>query len=400
MNLLTWRRSLVVLLACVSCTKNENTVSAPPPAALSVAPEGTTELGALASSDLQKVSLNTASLPQVSALSLDDLRFGIVGVAVGLQDFIASQAPTLSFQLPRDADYAEIMRCTNEVIISAGLNQVVLADVSISAMSEAEQASFYRRNDIFRGAAQNQGCLLVADALAQNTFVDLLAPSGDYRYILRACVNPARLTDSDKVSSRNCSLRVAVSSPLKGYVNARLEAQQKNLRLAQSAAGKLDQASIQMRQLASDANNSLDYCENVEHTRKVNKAVRDSWVTLTAAVVDSTVAIKTLQLEPGQAGAVAVYRYFTSVFSTKGGFKVGVFNDILQQVGSAQGFICSAALKQLASSSEDSERSCARYKGFTDQAQVVLEDLATAGISYQYYLLLAKGMAPASTGTP
>lgn len=338
-----------------------------------------------------EIKSSQAAIREVSAFSLDDLKFTVLGIAVGLQDFMNAKAPLLSLQIPRDADFVEVLRCKSDVTINTGSESISIVNLAISSLSDEEKAAYYRRNDFFRGASENPNCELVSDALVDSTLVDSLAPSGSYRYLLRACVNPERLIDKDKLTSRNCSRRVAVSPLLESYVNTRREEELNNLRQAQVHAGKLDQLNLRLRFLADSANAALDQCEKTGHKRKVDKIIRDSWVTVGAAVIDTAVEIKTLQLDPGSSGVKGILNHYKKVISLKSSLseRGDALRDVLQLIGSTEGYLLANVMKTLASSSEDFERSCAQYKRLFDESQIAVADFATAGLSYQYFKILA-----------
>jgi hypothetical protein len=346
----------------------------------------------------------------VSAFTLDTISFTILGVSVGLQNFMDSKAPVLSFQLPRDADYVEVLRCPSNAVIMSSTNAISMAKLPSIIASQSDLLSFYQQNDIFNGAAQTSSCMLVADALNRNSFVDSIAPSGNLVYLLRACVNPVRLTDAEKLSSRNCSLVVAVSPNLNGFVNSQQEDIQENLRMAASYSGKKDAVALRMQYIAAQANAALDKCEKEGHGAQVDKIVRDSWTNLGAAIAETTLDVLDAHFDQLKNGITdwgeqlkAQFLPFSKVngVAKEWGQNASSTQQALMLLGDIQGYMLTDTLTKITAQSRDFARSCAAYQDLITQMQVAQVDLAAAVLGYAYYRMMAQlaHRGPASGGS-
>ncbi|MCB9228467.1 MAG: hypothetical protein H6618_02560 [Deltaproteobacteria bacterium] len=321
-------------------------------------------------------SKNPIIRPKVSAFAIDDNQFQIIQFTVGLQDFMSSETPVLSYKIPEAADYVEILRCHSE---TNGLNAIL--DLELSNQSETQKSQEYRSKDYFVVSEADHSCELISAGHAQPDFADSFAPSGSYRYLIRACLSPDRLLHKEALSSRNCSRRVSISSELKNFINKRKEKEKSALRLATLYGTKIDNTTNAMRQRAESAIVVLEECEERNRQRLITQKIRDAWLTIISATIE--VGFEFKSLEAGTAGAIA--RHYTF----RGPSKFQSFVDLMQLGGALQGFILADTFKKLSATSQDMVRTCATYKRLLDEYTILENSLGDYAYKYHYYYGLA-----------
>lgn len=321
--------------------------------------------------------------PKVSRFSLDDQKFNVVRLAVGLQSFVGSQTPVLSYKLPRDADYVEILRCEHNTILSGGVNPISLADLELSGLSEFEKGQLYRSSDYFKIAEDSNSCELVSDGHLGEAFLDSFSPSGDHRYLVRSCVTPTRLEDRDKLSGRNCSRRVAISDELT-HTNTRKDKELEALRLSNIFAAKIDSTTSAMLALAEAINVEIEECYERNRQRVIDKKIRDAWITIASAVIE--VGIEIVTVDPGDLNKL---RYYLSLKGGKGGWGIQSTVDKLQILGAVQGFLLADTFQKILGSSHDMIRTCARYERLEKEYGIMEYQLLDYGFQYQLWLAVA-----------
>lgn len=192
----------------------------------------------------------------VSSFYLDEGTFRVDAFRVGLQAFMRSEAPQVSFNIPAEADYIELIRCQEEAkAISAVKN------VDIGVGSNEAEVRIMRSTNFWKEVSESLGCLLVSGSVSGNTYLDMSAPSGSYRYLARACVNQSRLTDTDVLGNRNCTLQVVISTSLASYVNLRTRQENDALGRMQKAMSLADGLGRKIFFQTVEYNNALAHCE-------------------------------------------------------------------------------------------------------------------------------------------
>ena len=323
---------------------------------------------------------------KVSRFSLDDEKFNVVRLAIGLQTFLESQSPVVTYKLPRDADYVEILRCKHDTILNAGATPVSLVDLELSGLSEFQKGQLYRSNDYFRAGEDSNSCELITDGHLGESFIDSFSPSGSYRYLVRACVTPKRLVDTEKLTKRNCSKRVAISSELV-YTNERKAKEQKYLRLASAFASRIDATTSAMRALAEEGNRSLEECMERNRQRIIDKTIRDAWITMASAVIEVGFELYTVKATSKDGSLLK--HYFGGRKTGKGQLSIGRNMDRMQLLGASQGVLLADTFIKLAGSSHDMPRSCAEHDRLLDEYFILETTLVDLGFEYHYYSIAA-----------
>lgn len=318
---------------------------------------------------LEKATTNLRN-DKVSAFELDDSRFLIRRISVGMETYINSQTPVLDYDAPLDVDYFEIMRCPYNAVLTGTSDTMRLEDIEMSSLSSTERDRLYRNNDFFAAAAK-AGCTIISQGTITLSFYDSWAPSGSYRYLVHACIAPDRLINTSKLTTRNCSKQIAVSSPVKDYVNTREKKLNENLEKAnqlnsemlmslRAAKLKADEFAcyIQWCECGSGANEQSicqrdtngipTQCSGGEHGRAVNKAKKDAIVKLVAVGLD--LVVNFASSGPG-GGLVKMIQKPLSAGSLMTG--VGY-------AASLSGMSFSHMLQELATTTQDYPRACSK----------------------------------------
>ncbi len=346
---------LSAILLC-SCTKTP-----PEPAKKSgdnLKTDAGTQDGTTENTDVAKAYRDA----QVSAYTLDDSKFTVGKFAVGLKDYLDSQSPFLSYEFPKDSDYVEIIRCEQGVAISSGINTVPLKEMELSNKSEAELDAYFRSSNIFEEATNIKSCELLTQGSHESDFVDSFAPSGSFIWLIRACVSPERLLFKEKLSARNCSKRVTISSTLQDYTSKRSEKEKEALRHVSYYSSLMDRNAASIRAVALDFNQSLDECEKKEHRRAVSVAKKDAVIKLVAAGIEIAIGMKNWQRKQLANGKKMGYLQHART-NKMDGFQILV---------DMAGFITGPILTNLFTMSSDMPRSCT----ITDRLERNLKDLA------------------------
>jgi len=339
----------------------------------------------------------------VSAFELDDPVFLITRFTVGLQPFLNSQTPVLSFDLPPKADYVEIMRCPTNAVLSGVSTTISLKSISLSTVSSTDKANLFRNND-FWGSAISAGCGQLTTGATGANFYDSWAASGSYSYLIRACVSPERMSDTSQLSSRNCTRQIAVSDPLPDYTNKRIEAQRVLLQKANQASGDMLTTLAAVKQKADEEACYIQWCEcganssqqsicqrdekNVpapckggEHGKQVAKAKKAAITNLVAVALDLALNFATTKV--------------------KGGGVMGVAGAAFGTAMSLNGMTFDSMFQKLATTVQDFPATCAQGIAMDQELAAGAKAVIAAKAQYDFYAcraLAAKYMTTASAG--
>ena len=213
--------------------------------------------------------LKVIERPVVSAYLLDEPKFKLNGTQSGLQSFLNYETPFVTWMMPEQADYVEILRCKGDVAI-AGLDRS-LADVEVGTMTKEAELRDFKENHYWKSAEESGACTLIGkDFNERHELLDMAAPSGNWRYIVRACVDLKRLADSKEAGSRNCSRQLGVSAVLSYFQNKREKIKLDALQAVTDQRSKMDAISREIYSITIDFNNALIECTKREKDRQVS----------------------------------------------------------------------------------------------------------------------------------
>ncbi|MEZ4742494.1 MAG: hypothetical protein R3B45_08610 [Bdellovibrionota bacterium] len=283
--------------------------------------------------------------PPVSAFQLDEFQFHVGGVRVGLQDYMQSESPAISFFRPELADYVEILRCSKDTIIQSGV--YTLKDVELGASQIEELTQILRANDFWTVAEQTNGCTLVAsDYSDRELFIDGAAPSGGYRWIVRACVHATRLMTAG-LTTRACTKQISVSPVLENFKNKRIESERLAMEQARMEQNKMDSLGRAIYYKTVEYNNALARCQEREDERAANvvrkRAIANivgQGIGIGATIYAAGSAISSAGASAGATAAessVAVESAATETVIANSSSNIGMANSASNRLGTAAG---------------------------------------------------------------
>ena len=317
----------------------------------------------------------------VSRFRIDDRDFQVEDVATPLKEYLDSETIYVAFERPRDADYVEILRCSTDVILNTGVVTMNFQDWGISGVSQMEKDRIYRAADIMSIASQKQECTYLTAGSAEENVPDAWANTGEYRYLVTACVTPGRLIDTgDGMSSRNCSSRFAIS-PVISYVNKRKEKEQEYLREKDKASSELDMKANRLGFEAMELIQEINLCEEREYQRAVDTKLKNAIITVASAALEIAIELKTVQTSPKmkngkQVGNQSRYSHYTSRGNTMDKIQ------LLQAIG---GMSFSMIFIKIFTSPQDMPRACEKALSLEKQMKVSMDELLSLSFNYGYF---------------
>lgn len=240
-----------------------------------------------AAEQLAQESRLLGSRRSVSIFELDESGFRINGLRVGMQDYMDASSPVVLFFLPELADFIEILRCRADTVIRGSFDN--LQDVDLGTNSLADESRSLQSNDFWKAASKTSGCLQIAQNYSDpKLFLDTFALSGSYRYVVRACVDNDRITDTEKLdTNRNCSKQVGISPVLKSYVNQRAEMEIEALQKAANLRMRADALGRELYAIAVRYNREESACE----ARNVDAAARAQKTKAINAIIGAGISL-------------------------------------------------------------------------------------------------------------
>ena len=323
---------------------------------------------------------------QVSAFDLDDSQFMATNFVAGKQAYYDTQAISLNWTMPLNADYVQIVRCFNGADLSAaGPSTMSIRDVTLSGMTLLQKTAWFRSQHVFDvSLAASEFCTMITNGTTQNFFIDDFSPSTSsvtptrksLFYLLRTCINPGRLIDQNKTSSRNCSAQVALSTPdVKDYTSKYGEAALKARQEEATASNNVERLANQMRYEALATAAAYDNCATNNQQLQIAAQVRNSILMLAAIALELVMNIASIR-------EIAKKYPTISQYIKKNKLSIA-FMDTAQVGFALQGTLFGAPLKNLFSNANDMPRTCVEgyehFKTLTllkDQMPAALGDVA------------------------
>lgn len=177
---------------------------------------GQTKPEIIRDSDGQIVAIVVSNRPPVTNQELNSSQMRLNGFSLGLADSFSSQFPLVSFFMPALADYAQLIRCPDDIRLEG------LEDVDIGNPSSDAAQRIFEMTDFWGKAVNNPLCVAVSEGLSDRTFIDFFSPKNGHVYLGRACVIDRRKPVDTMDAVGNCSRQVMISGnqgQLTGYVN-------------------------------------------------------------------------------------------------------------------------------------------------------------------------------------
>jgi hypothetical protein len=169
---------------------------------------------------------------RVHPIQMDNAMFRISKVRVSEMLRLRMSTPILTYELPAKADYVQIIRCPSDVMLSGG--QDFIEDVEMKASSLKQETEIFSANNFWESAQKGPGCDTLSERYADPYFFDDTAPTGEYVYYLRACIEEGRLIrDNQDLVFNVCSRQVTRSNAIK-HQNMRSAAEGQAFKLART----------------------------------------------------------------------------------------------------------------------------------------------------------------------
>lgn len=221
------------------------------------------------------------TLKKVHVLRIDSSDFRVQALRIGEQLFLMSNTPVVQYEIPQDADYVEILRCSSRRVIDGG--EEVLENVELGGESLEKESMVFQRNNFWETATKAKDCELVAGSYSDSTFADVSAPSGEYLYYLRACVDRSRLVGAEDISSQHCSRQVT-RSVLHRHSSTRFASDQATLGRAAKLEDRTHTLARQITQKAALLGNTLYSCQEKNKTKVINEQQLENFKILSTGV--------------------------------------------------------------------------------------------------------------------
>lgn len=301
--------------------------------------------------------------PVVSAFLLDEAGFKVNGTQVGLQDYLTYDTPVVTYFLPRQSDFVEILRCEGDVALTSkdgSLTNIEAASQDLESMTDALKDS-----NFWVQAEESGKCTLVASEFnISAVFHDETAASGPLIYLVRACVHPSRLADTKFLGTRNCSRQLGISSKMNAFVNKREERLISVLSEASSEKRKLDVLGREIYQTTVKLNNALFKCEKKESERKIRLARKTA--------ISQIIGF-------GMSLGANIYAATSTLSSAKDVFKQ-VWESRNQTAGAANAI--SGTLMDLTASPDDFPKSCVEEEKYISEIVALSQSFKTSHLAY------------------
>ena len=220
--------------------------------------------------------------PKFHPILLDESNFRINGLRVGQQTFLKAETPVIIFEMPSQADYVEILRCPENVIIHGGAD--TLDYVELGSKDAETETRVYQRNNFWEAAIVASGCILIATSYTDTTYEDVSAPSGSFNYYMRACVDQDRMHAVDGFSTVNCSRQVSRSSEFE-HINKREKAELEALEEASRVRSKIDTINREIVAKTMQLNHQLFECQQKHQTRVMSQEKKSAISAILGGVV-------------------------------------------------------------------------------------------------------------------
>lgn len=346
---------LAIVLLVGACSSNETSISAKPTDSDSSGKDG-------------DLALQEIRIPTVSAINLDNSEFRVSGVRASLQDFMTGETPVLNYLLPENADFVEVVRCKSDTIIRGPTHD--LADVDLGSPSLEEEKRIFKQNNFWDIAiSQTNQCVLVSNGFSAKIFRDLHVPSGSYRYLVRACVSPERLTETEYTTNRHCSRQIGISTLLQNFINKRADAETEALQRVSDMRDKVDGIGREIYYLTVSLNNALSVCNEKETQRQVRVMRKEAF----SKILGIGISLG-LELALPSNGVAAVM----SGTMTFGQLWNQTWDN--RDVIAGQGMQVAQALNWLFSAPEDFPRTCTAAKELAMKADIKSDELKNASL--------------------
>ena len=197
------------------------------------------------------------------------MRLNMAGVQK--YEFGKHSFPVVNFNMPKQADYVQVIRCRSD----ANLGE--LSNIEIGSNNTAAANSKYMEKDYWKKIADNSFCAYITTGTSIDSVIDFYANSGDYVYVARACIERSRLTITDASDDTNfCSRQIAVTTVFRGHINREKQLSAEIKESLRKQRDKVDEMGREMVYLAKQADQQLSECEKQRLSNQVSQRKRQA----------------------------------------------------------------------------------------------------------------------------
>lgn len=211
---------------------------------------------------------------------LDEANFKVKNLRVGEKTFLDHSTPVLEYDIPKDADYVEVLRCLHDVIINGG--SYTIDYVELGSKNQMEETRIFQNNNFWKSALEVAGCEQLVSSYTDTTFEDPSAPTGKYYYYLRACIDKPRLIVKGVGDKNYCSRQVSRSTEYT-HVNRRDQKSLETMKKRHNIQQQYNSLSLLIAEKNSYRNNLLAACERKHKKKLVSDQTRTAIGSILAA---------------------------------------------------------------------------------------------------------------------
>ena len=220
----------------------------------------------------------------VSALVIRSAEFQLIAPQISYQIVEGVNFPVMSYMLPQQSDYIEILRC------DAGLQLTNFAGNTVNElnMMADEDASLQMiAGDFWQKAMASQRCVMVGYEYSQHSqFTDTTIRSGRWFYLARACVMAQKISALDRpgLGLSSCSPFVAQTAVF-DYTSPSELAGLANMVALSEKGIALEHAVLRLERLAVATHDALEHCDDQEADRQKRVREKKALMTIITTVI-------------------------------------------------------------------------------------------------------------------
>lgn len=158
------------------------------------------------------------SKARISSDELNGPSMKLDSFQVSYTEFGKTSIPLISYNIPEKADFVQIIRC------DASLKNTLPEEPDSVSQNGGNDTKAGQKINFWNEISSTLGCLHISTGVSKEQHIDYFANSGNWIYLGRACIQPARLPNTaDQAEVEPCSRQVSRTPVLSGYVNQQTE---------------------------------------------------------------------------------------------------------------------------------------------------------------------------------
>jgi hypothetical protein len=209
--------------------------------------------------------------PRISAAELDSAPMRLNKFHVSLFEFSRFKYPIVSYEMPEKSDYVQIIRCRADSKLGD------LGNIEIGATNTKEADEKYKTYDYWKTISTTFGCVVVANSVSVDKFIDFFANDGSWVYVGRACVQSSRLpADTSEATLSPCSRQVSKTMELPSYINKEKAISVEKKQQLMTQRDKIDALGRGIVYKAKELDNEISKCESERGSNRASQKRRES----------------------------------------------------------------------------------------------------------------------------